>query len=231
MNSYRFVNHCFSLKDLLGDMRVYHFANPCNGLKILREKRLKISRLLNLNDPFEFYSLVMHDLEFLNNFNAGLRAVHDMAGLICFSADWRNPVQWAHYAYNHTGLCFGFDTPRQYLRKVKYVRDRVQHNGRLTEGDVEKLLLTKYEDWRYEKEYRVFVPLKTPDGADNLFYTDFHNNLKLKTVIIGVNSTLNFSDVSDLLGNPDGEIEVFKAGADYHKFEMTRTRNINQIVK
>ena len=35
-------------------MRLYYFTNAEYGLSDLREKHLKISRIVQLNDPFEF---------------------------------------------------------------------------------------------------------------------------------------------------------------------------------
>jgi hypothetical protein len=34
-------------------------------------------------------------------------------GLVCFSADWRNPLLWAHYSDKQKGLCLGFEFPEQ----------------------------------------------------------------------------------------------------------------------
>lgn len=113
-------------------MRVYHFTTAEFGLKILQEKRLKISHILKLNDPFEFSSLIeSHDFEFRNAVETGKQGIAEIAGIICFSANWKNPVQWAHYADKHTGLCLGFDIPDEHLEKILYVKERVPHNGRL----------------------------------------------------------------------------------------------------
>lgn len=214
-------------------MRVYHFTNAEFGLKILQEKRLKISHILKLNDPFEFSSLVeSHDLEFRNAMEAGKQGVAEIAGIICFSANWKNPVQWAHYADRHTGLCLGFDIPDENLEKILYVKERVPHNGKFDESGVIELMTTKYEDWGYEEEYRVFIPFDQPDDADGLYYSDFHENLKLVTVIVGVNSYVSCSAVVALLGNLNGKVvEVFKAKPHSHKFEMTRDQNENLFIK
>jgi len=42
-------------------MRVYHFLSPEYGLKDLKEKRLKISEIMSLNDPFEFLGVNLSD--------------------------------------------------------------------------------------------------------------------------------------------------------------------------
>ncbi|MER0170694.1 MAG: hypothetical protein DU489_08845 [Nitrosomonas sp.] len=89
-----------------------------------------------------------------------------------------------------------------------------------------------YEDWRYEEEYRAFFHFDQPDDADGLYYSDFHENLKLVTVIVGVNSYVSCSAVVTLLGNLNGKVvEVFKAKPHSHKFEMTRDQNESLFIK
>ena len=46
-------------------------------------------------------------------------------GLLCFSKNWDNPVQWAHYADKHRGLCLGFDVVDSFLAEVKYKEERL----------------------------------------------------------------------------------------------------------
>lgn len=162
-------------------MRVYHFTNAEFGLKILKERKLKISHISKLNDPFEFFSFESHSFDIDCAMKAGKQGIAEIAGIICFSANWKNPVQWAHYADKHTGLCLGFNIPDEHLKKIRYVRERVPHNSKLDESGVIELMTTKYEDWRYEEEYRVFIPFAQPDEADGLYYSAFHENLKLVT--------------------------------------------------
>jgi hypothetical protein len=38
-------------------MKVYHFRSAEFGIKSLRERRLKIARIMELNDPFEFLAV------------------------------------------------------------------------------------------------------------------------------------------------------------------------------
>ena len=45
-------------------------------------------------------------------------------GLVWFSANWNNPVQWSHYADHHRDLCLGFKVTAQ-AHKVAYVSERL----------------------------------------------------------------------------------------------------------
>ena len=44
-------------------MRVYHFIKAKYGLQDLRKRRLKIARIMELNDPFEFIGIDSPDAE------------------------------------------------------------------------------------------------------------------------------------------------------------------------
>src|ERR1700690_489805 len=101
-------------------MRVYHFINKEYGVEDLRRRRLKIAMLNELNDPFEFYGVDLSD----ENIRRGFKKMKDELsltnGLLCFSRDWHNPVQWSHYADKHRGLCLGFEVPTEPFGAVNY---------------------------------------------------------------------------------------------------------------
>jgi hypothetical protein len=101
-------------------MRVYKFLCEKYGLLALRERRIKISRMADLNDPFELLPLQQSNRRVREALHAvKLRA--SLWGLLCFSASWHDPVIWAHYSDKHRGLCLGFDIPEDRYQKIKYV--------------------------------------------------------------------------------------------------------------
>ena len=106
-------------------MRLYHFINEKYGLADLREKRLKIGRIMELNDPFEFMGVDLSDLSFRESMENTKRDLSEKFGILCFSESWNNPVQWAHYADGHKGLCLGFDISDHLLTEVNYVDERL----------------------------------------------------------------------------------------------------------
>jgi hypothetical protein len=159
-------------------MRVYHFLNQAFGLKDLRERRLKIARIMELNDPFEFLGVDLSDRDFRKAMKATKKELSKTKGILCFSKNWNNPVQWGHYADKHKGLCLGFDVPDHRLSKVDYVEERLAHNGKIDESLMLKFLATKFSHWRYEEEYRAFLSLD--EEIDGLYYADFSDDLILK---------------------------------------------------
>jgi len=131
-------------------MRAYKFLDEHFGLKSLREKRLKISTLPDLNDPFELLPYEMSD----RNRRSALRETRDQLarnrGILCFSADWTDPVIWAHCSDKHRGLCLGFDIPDEKCSRVSYVVNRLPFPAKPALADGERLHSTKYINWKYE---------------------------------------------------------------------------------
>jgi len=207
-------------------MRVYRYLKKKYGLQALSEQRLRISNILDLNDPFEFFAVEMAGPIFRQGMNAGKSGIAEKYGILCFSRDWKNPVQWAHYANGHKGVCLGFDIPSSFLEKVTYVEERIVHDGKPDEELVIKLLKTKYIHWVYEKEYRSFVPHKEPEvkivngEKKYIYYMDFSDELILKNVIVGAKSNISRDELDNALGTLNSKVKIFKARAGYKKFEM-----------
>lgn len=86
-------------------MRVFHFISEQFGLEDIRRRRLKIATLNELNDPFELFGVNLSDEALRQAFRAMKHELAFKRGLLCFSRNWHNPVQWSHYAAKHTGLC------------------------------------------------------------------------------------------------------------------------------
>ena len=203
-------------------MRIYHFLDSHYGLENISHKRLKISRIIDLNDPFELLGVDLHDQEMRSALNRTKEQLASNRGLICFSATWRNPVQWGHYADKHKGLCLGFDIPDDLLMKVTYTQKRLKLPSNIDENFMKKILSTKFTHWRYEKEYRVFLSLSNNIGG--LYFKEFSNDLKLKQVIVGCESCVSRSQISEALSDYEYEVEVFKARPAFRSFKIVRQK-------
>ena len=73
-------------------MRVYHFTNAEFGLKILKERKLRISHVSKLNDPFEFSSFESHSLDINYAMKAGKLGIAEIAGIICLALDYQRLI-------------------------------------------------------------------------------------------------------------------------------------------
>lgn len=199
-------------------MRVYKFLNSTFALKSLSEKRLKISTLDDLNDPFE---LIPYDLSNRTHRIAVQMTRETMSrghGMLCFSADWRDPVLWAHYADKHRGVCIGFEIRDEVAKKVAYVSERLPFPESPEMKDSEAMLFTKYANWAYEEEIRVFAELN--DQENRLYFREFDETFYPVCVIAGARCELAKSEIEKALGDLAATVRLVKARAGFGKFEI-----------
>ena len=212
-------------------MHAYKFLKEKYGLSSLKERRLKQSRISELNDPFELAPYDLSDPVIRKTFLQTREGLNQEKGLLCFSADWSNPVIWAHYSDSHKGLCLGFEIQEMKGDPENDETDHVDYQEELFPcpnfeqmSDSEYIsftrtvLFTKFKHWLYEKEIRVWGPLQNEENG--LHFVKFGENLKLTEVIVGARSTLARNAVEAALGSLAGEVKVTRARAAYDKFEM-----------
>ena len=112
-------------------------------------------------------------------------------GVLSLASRNNCPLMWSHYAGQHTGLCVGYEMPTHLdsqppaPQKVTYGGSRRVPASCIAEmlrgDDVARdfvdgrVLLTKAQDWRYEKEWRLL-------GARGLAYS----TMELTEVIFGM---------------------------------------------
>ena len=206
-------------------MKLYHFRDSKYGLMAIKERRLKIARIMELNDPFEFFGINLKDRNLRNAMISTKQQLSESKGIICFSTDWQNPVQWSHYADNHRGLCLEFEVDKTLVSEVHYSNHRLQAPNKIDETFMKKILTTKFIHWVYEKEYRAFLQLDHEDQEDALYFKGFDDHLKLSKVIVGNSSSITRKKVADALGENEGEVEVFKARAAFTSFKVVKNMN------
>jgi len=172
--------------------RLYKFTTPQHGISDLQHRRLKISTVDDLNDPFDLSSVDTSNPVIEQAMRALTIHLRQTAGLLSFSRNWDNILLWSHYGASHTGLCLGFDVPdgnqrRKYDMDVRYQPNLLQVN-RPEDVNLDlanRLLRTKHESWSYEEEVRIFVGLNDPPDKDGFRWCDFGPSLELREVIAG----------------------------------------------
>ncbi|MDH0745251.1 DUF2971 domain-containing protein [Pseudomonas sp. GD03842] len=209
--------------------RVYHFCNKKHGLENIRRRRVKVSTFDDLNDPFE---LMCHRAsagelkDFLSRMKQHVASLH---GLICFSKEYTSPVQWAHYAERHKGLCLGFDIDSKYLEDVSYCSGRIDF---FNEADLDKfdimrqlreMCLVKHQHWSYEQEVRLFGDLGKAD-ENGLHFKEFDNELVLKEVITGFDCDVSKEDLMQSLGSLSDFVECYGVVPSDFDFLMVRSQ-------
>jgi hypothetical protein len=214
------------------NVRLYHFLSEQYGLENIRKRRLKVARIDELNDPFEFAGVNFKDKSLRDAFRKMKREMSENRGLLCFSSKWRNPVIWSHYADRHKGLCLGFDLadasvgPVSYSgRRLAVELDSLKSPRGLSEDYVRKIFFTKYAHWKYENEYRGFVTLDEVDETTGLYFAEFSERFILRQVIVGAESTISRECLSEALGENQQNVEQIKARLAFKSFSVVRQRN------
>ena len=192
--------------------RVYKFTKADHAIGSLQSRRLKLSTIDDLNDPFDQYSVDVTDPAIETATQNYIIHFRSTKGMLCFSRNWDNLLLWSHYGDSHKGICLGFDIPEgtvgaNYDTDVLYQPNVIQiHNSEeLTYDLVNRLLRTKHESWSYEQEVRMFVELKNPPDSKGLRWSDFGPLLELREVIIGAQADPNVSNAVRAALEPYGD--------------------------
>jgi Protein of unknown function (DUF2971) len=172
--------------------RVYKFASAQYGISNLEKKRLKLSTIKDLNDPFDLCPLDTSDPAVSMAADALSSLFWKTTAILCFSRNWDNLLLWSHYGASHTGICLGFDISEgdpgtNYDTDVLYQSNflQIRRPEDLNLDLANRLPRTKHESWSYEQEVRMFVNLSDPPDAKGLNWIEFGPLLVLREVIIG----------------------------------------------
>lgn len=216
-------------------MRLYHFLSRKNAIDDLVKKRVKISIIDKLNDPFELQAgFTKPNKKIRDQFAQFKSKISKDVGLFCCSKKWHNPLLWSHYAEKHTGIALGFEMPERAAIEVKYSKQRPLFTSSTLSKDsnntiyLEKLGKTKFISWAYEEEVRFVYLLNTLDYENGYYFNKFDDEMVLKEVIVGCNCTLTKSEILEALRDYSG-ITVIWSRMAYKSFRIVK--NKQKIVK
>ncbi|WP_068717150.1 DUF2971 domain-containing protein [Vibrio tritonius] len=158
---------------------------------------LRASQRGVLNDPFELspaQDLIDHILrdglgedffEQVEQFSSD--GNFNEVGVISFTENYNNLLMWSHYANEHKGIVVEFDYEKlnyyfnyklsmtDTIERVLYNRER--YSPLQKDVCVKDLLLTKSDDWIYEKEHRILPKLRFADyvRVDRKIFEQLHD--------------------------------------------------------
>ena len=210
--------------------RVYKFMKAQHGIGRLKNRRLKLSTIDDLNDPFDLCPLDTTNPDISNAVDEVIVNFRAKMAILCFSRNWDNLLLWSHYGDSHQGVCMGFDIPQgepgaDYDTDVLYQPNLLQISG---PDDVNldlaaRLHRTKHESWSYEQEVRMFVGLNDPPDADNLRWIDFGPDLILKEIIVGAQCHRTVSKYVVTAAEPYGDsVKCWWAGMRRDAFLLVK---------
>jgi hypothetical protein len=213
-------------------MRVYHYMETKWARQALKDNRLKLARVLDMNDPFEFmahYSADAGKMKALESFRVKF---NELWGYLCFSPSWQSCLMWSHYAEKQKGVVLGFEVEDQLLTKVNYIPERPifetleEKSQGLTNLTYAAEYMSKHEGWAYEDEYRYAAKLSdaVQETHENkvLYFELFGEALELVEVLVGPNSEQGCDGMLDALAAGGHEIEPILTHLAPDRFELDR---------
>lgn len=208
-------------------IRLYHLTSADHAVSDIALGRLKVARFSDLNDPFELIGVNFRERQVRKVVRGFKTAFDAQTGLLSFSEDWKEPVLWSHYGARHRGICLGFNVPRKIVEQVRYKDERILakleqiDNPLRLPKDLQKLLAcTKYGHWKYECEYRRFVPLEKALPEGRLHFVRFGPELELAEVILGPECVLALDRVRELVKPCYPTAAVYKARLAFKFFHI-----------
>lgn len=148
---------------------------------------ISLARLLyQLISPEDSLAVEKSEEDFNIMINGIVQTINCVFRVGCLCADNKNRLMWSHYADSHKGFCIEYDFSSIYnelsdiiVLPVIYSKERqdipwklaMDFSKGLDVNETEKnrvmllTLLTKDDEWNYEKEWRI---IKTADNNDNI---------------------------------------------------------------
>jgi Protein of unknown function (DUF2971) len=213
-------------------MKLYYLCPQQFGVSNLALRRLKIARFVDLNDPFELLAIDLAEKGHRKVFRALKDELNKNKGLICFARSWNNPLMWGHYAESHTGMALGFDVHDSFVKPVVYARklhkigfDQATRKPNLTFEVMERLLRTKFYDWKYEDELRAFVELDHASVESGLYFFDFGEHLTLREVVLGARCSLPIERIRSIVLGYDTPVDVLRARIAFSSFRVVKDQS------
>jgi len=207
-------------------MRLYHYLEAKWALDDIKRGRLKVSKVPDMNDPYEWKCARSDDRVSQLALEHTMRESAEKYSALCFSRSWNNILMWSHYAEKHRGICLGFDVPDPMTKDVRYVGDLLV-TGDLTNCStdeklriIERLYSAKYSRWCYEEEVRVHSSREEVDEETGQYFVNFGEDLSLKEVIAGARFPLSKRPIQEALKNYSEDIKLVKASQSPGRFEI-----------
>lgn len=228
-NSYRRSN---ASRKIL--MKVYKFLPYEYGILALRDRRLKVARINELNDPFEFLASDLGDIQVRRSIQSLKSRAAEWAAIISFSKSFSSPLLWSHYADSHRGVALEFNVPSGRLEHIEYSEKRLEPSreghspGTLDREFVLRAKRVKFKEWCYEDEARLPCSLEgaIPD-SNGLFFSDFSPNLQLTGLLVGSMCDCSHQHVSEKVAELGWKFRPKQMRAAFKRFAMVEDQRFS----
>jgi len=219
-----------------GIVIAYHFLPAHHAVDNMHRRRLKLALLHELNDPFDLLAADLPKKRHRQVFTHWRDAMAKSYGLLCFSRTWHNPLLWSHYGDRHRGICLGFQVlaPRTAMavsytgRRLPGIVERLIDTNKFDEAAMRRVLKTKFEDWKYEREIRLFGRLEDREG--DLYFSDFEPTLSLREVILGARFAGSIQELLEALRAYTPRVSVIQGRLAFRSFRVVKNKAIHIAV-
>lgn len=210
-------------------MRLYRFFSAKYGLVSIKERRLRVGRIMELNDEFEFFGVFLSEKKERISLRSLRDKINKERGVICMSSQWSSPLMWAHYADSYKGMVLGFDVCSCDFQSVEYVVERPKLSDigassvkNMDNNTIKKLIMIKSDGWRYESEYRSCVDFvrSVEVDVDGNYFVPFSSRLKLQEVIVGSRYEGSRAELESIVGDKD--VDVYMSRGAFQDFKVVR---------
>ena len=218
-------------------MILYKYCDE-RGIDLLKNMRIKISPLSDVNDPFEFLPQLgeSEDLDRL------LRQLYDYQRenyrILSLSEAECNVVMWGHYCNKHRGILYKIDASKMVsdeelndiFVKVNYKLERpkivaealakalVEKDTAQLKENLKLITRTKFEDWKYEKECRAIFKYDPEEGYN---YHDISPDAIIE-VVLGMDATWETETLvrAVLQDRAFSHVKLKKARKDHQRYSL-----------
>lgn len=214
-------------------MRLYYLTSEHWAKEILKEKRLKLSVVGELNDPFELLGASIGGKQARRVAQYVHGRLNNTFGLLCMSSTWQSPVMWAHYGDKHKGVCLGFEVPEWGAKEVSYSPARLETVlgkkpalSDITHEVLEALFTTKSAEWSYEQERRLIIRFTDAhSGGNGMYFWPFDGKLlTLREVILGCRCSMQIPEAAKAGGRVSARVSVRRVRPAFQEFRMVQQK-------
>ncbi len=213
-------------------MKLFHFLPEKWALKAINDKRVKVSKYSDFNDPFELAAMTLGDKFERKVILENKKKLNEILRVLCCSGSWQSPLLWAHYGDKHKGVALELEVPERAAEAICYRKSRetVNFEELFKNPDGEsirrffKLCNTKYIEWGYEDEYRVqFTEDDYFTDGDHDFY-NLGSEIKVTGIVLGALNKLTESEIKSII--PKGQsISVTTTRTAFNSFNIVKRKD------
>ena len=143
-----------------------------------------------------------------------------------------NPLLWSHYADKHRGVCLGFEVPEVHATSVLYdpkrllaAASKLVGGGAEAQGLMSRLLRTKFSDWKYENEVRVYTALSDVGAATGHYFKDFWADMALREIILGPRYSGSALPIATLARGCARRVSIIHSRLAFKSFRVVRDKS------